>query len=204
MANKYTNLFVHKFAARKYIMNFNAVNFEKLPVSINIGICRKQSCFNNGKFGVLHSSCLGNHSYTTRGNIHFYDKIETNKEKRRCNITNRSVSIVCCDKKECFFVGMKWSTCPRCMDKNKYSPIVDFRFQDTILPLIRFYAKGSDERMVCPLKSLIGPLTEVGLPEEAIVDGRIPPTDIGGQDVLRLNTRIYAGLLCHRLKNMKK
>ena len=99
---------------------------------------------------------------------------------------------------------MKGSTCPRCMDKNKYGPIVDFRFQDTILPLIHFYTKGSDERVVCPLKSLIGLLTEVGFPKEVIVNGRIPPTDIGGQDVLRLNTGIYAGLLCHRLKNMKK
>ena len=56
--------------------------------------------------------------------------------------------------------------------------------------------------MVCPLKSLIGPLTEVCLPEEAIVDGRIPPTDIRGQDVLRHNTGIYAGLLCQRFRNV--
>ena len=52
--------------------------------------------------------------------------------------------------------------------------------------------------MVCPLKSIFGPLIQIGLPEEAIVDRRTTdvdlsfytPTDLGGQDDMPHNTSV--------------
>ena len=107
-------------------MNYNAVNFDKLPASINIGICRKVDCVDKGKFGVLNSLCPGNHSYMTRSKIHFFERIETNKEKRKCNRTNHSKFIGCCPTKDCFFVGMIGLICPRCM-KEKVQPHCKFQ-----------------------------------------------------------------------------
>ena len=161
-------------------MTTPSVNSCKLSVRVRIGICRDKNCQHYGSFGVRFTNCPGNHCYETRGSRHYYERIETKKEMELYNSTDHSRLIGCCDRIDCFTVGMKGMICSRCYDRKEYRTFKDFTCQNQVEPIIGFYTKGAIDRRIVPMKSLFGPLplTTYALPESAVVDGNTSGIDM--------------------------
>ena len=66
-----------------------------VPVVVNVGICRRQTCICYGKYGLLGDVCPGNTPYPLRNQIHRFEEIITFQERELCNRTDISDIIGC-------------------------------------------------------------------------------------------------------------
>ena len=142
-------------------MNVHNWARDPLPVVIKIGICRDPDCEQKGELGLLGSRCRGIKPYPTRSKVHTYLPLRSDNEKKKCNNTNLSEYIGVCHYGNCFAIGNLDMECLLCRSKSVFSTHEDIRYQTMLNPMVAFYASGSRERNLIPIRQVISNLPDV-------------------------------------------
>ena len=126
-----------------------------MPVSVRIGICRKEGCQHYNKFGPMGAMCIGNHGYFTRHHTHRFETLQSHEEKMRANDANLGQVIGVCNKIQCYSIGYPSATCEFCLDNGLYNKYVNIENQSLLHVFVERY-KEDNRRLITHLNRLYG------------------------------------------------